>query len=377
MKVVICPDKFKDSLTAFEVCQAMQQGIHAALPGAEVVLHPLADGGDGTAEILTWHNGGTFVNVEVHDPLFRKIHARYGLSKDKQTAYIEMAEASGLKLLKPTERNCMHTSTLGTGELIMHAITHGVSKIILCIGGSATNDAGMGVATALGYRFLDKGGNALKPIGENLSRVASIDVSHFKQITLPEVWVACDVGNPLYGPQGAAYVYAPQKGASENDIQQLDTGLRNWASVVKKAFHTEVDSIPGAGAAGGLGAGALAFLNARLMPGIEMVMELTRFAHTLPGTTLILTGEGKIDAQTLHGKVIMGVSELASQHTIPVAALCGTLDATPELTSQMGLHYAASVLQGPCTLQEAQNNAYEMVKMHTTHIIRLFKSACK
>jgi glycerate 2-kinase len=378
MRVLIAPDKFKGSLSALGVAEAMAEGVRLADPGVEVTLFPLADGGEGTAEILTFHTGGQLVEAEVRDPLFRPINASFGLSGDGRRAFIEMATASGLPLLRPEERNCFHTTTLGTGELVLAAIRQGARHIILGIGGSATNDAGIGMASALGYRFLDGAGEPLAPVGRNLGHIRRIDASQLLfdpgEVT---VHVACDVDNPLHGPQGASWVYGPQKGASPAELEELDRGLAHFAGLVEDTFGQAVAEVPGAGAAGGLGAGALLFLRAALTPGIDLVMAQTRLAEQLAGIDLILTGEGKLDRQTLSGKVVKGVCDLARPRGIPVAALCGTLEATPEETRALGLAFAGSVLRGPCSLEEALAQAPESVRVAAEQVVRLFRAGGK
>ena len=373
MRILIAPDKFKGALSALQVAEAMARGLRRACPQAEIRLHPLADGGEGTAEILAYHNGGTMRQAQVQDPLFRPVVARYGLSHDRQTAYIEMAEASGLALLHPKERNCLLTSTYGTGELILHAWEAGARHIILGIGGSATTDGGIGMAAALGYRLLDAAGAPLSPIGENLGKIAQIDRSALRvDPAALTVEVACDVDNPLCGPRGAAAVYGPQKGADATAVRQLDAGLAHLAQLWARDWGLAVAERPGAGAAGGLGAGAMAFLGARLRPGIDLVMAHSRLDEALAGVDLVLTGEGKIDAQTLHGKVIMGLSRRAAAAGIPLAALCGTLEATPELIEALGLAYAASILNRPLSLEAAMTETAPALEMASFSLLRLF-----
>lgn len=371
MTVLIAPDSFKDALSALEVCLAIQIGVKRADPLAKTILFPLADGGEGTADILRYHSKGRQINVEVSDPLFRKTRAHYALSESGETAFIEMAQASGLQLLKQEERNCLYTTTLGTGELILDAIRRGAQEIILGIGGSATNDAGMGMASALGFKFLDHQGHVLSPIGENLIMVQKIDNTalHFdpQEIT---VQVVCDVDNPLFGPNGAAYIYARQKGANDKAIQNLDQGLRHFNRVLIACLQKNVALQAGAGAAGGLGAGALAFLNARLRPGIELVMELTDFEKSIRKADLIITGEGQLDGQTLHGKLIHGITKRAAALNVPVIALCGSLKASPAELHSIGLQAAFSISSGPQSLDEAIKNTTENLRQISFNIIR-------
>ena len=285
-----------------------------------------------------------------------------------------MAEASGLKLLGDDERNCMITTTFGTGELIYNALEKGAKEIILGIGGSATNDVGMGMANALGYQFLDEHGKELVPIGQNLPRVKSIDDSN-KHIRLKEVEVkvACDVTNPFYGLNGAAYIYAAQKGASENEIIVLNNGLHNLAEVIKSNYNIDLQKINGAGAAGGVGGGALTFLDGELISGINLIKELADFDTTINGADWIITGEGQLDEQTLSGKTIDGVITSAKIKNIPVAALCGSVSISVNQQNKFGLTYVSSIVRGISTLQEAMNNSHENLVNATYNFASLLK----
>jgi len=350
MNILIAADSFKDALDATGVCQAIERGILTAMPDASIRCFPLADGGEGAAQILTFHSGGRQIQCQVKDPLFRTVPATYGLSGNGKTAFIEMAQASGLQLLKPEERNPLDTTTFGTGELIADALRRGVHRIVLGIGGSATNDGGMGMATALGWRFLDATGHPLAPVGRNLGRVHRIAG---KAEIKARIEVICDVDNPLYGPIGAAQVYAPQKGANAAAVAELDAGLTHFAELLKVYSGKAVAHLPGAGAAGGLGAGAMVFLNAQMRPGIEAVMEYTGFESALTGIDLVVTGEGKIDRQTLHGKLISGVCRRAKAHGIPVIAFCGALVASASEIREIGLLAAFPISNKPQSLPEA------------------------
>lgn len=353
MRIVIASDSFKDALSAEEVCSAITEGLRAALPEAELVSFPLADGGEGTAHILTQHSGGSWQELRVADPLFRPCQAGFGLSSDNR-AFIEMASASGLPLLTESERNPLRTSTYGTGELIAAALTAGATEIYLCLGGSATNDAGMGMARALGYRFLDETGQELEGRGADLIRVRQIDNRSVNPLLEHcRITALCDVRNPLYGPQGAAHVYGPQKGASPSVVQELDEGLRHFGSVLEGYLGQSIQKMPGAGAAGGLGAGAVAFLGAKLQGGVDTVLEATSFGEVIKNTNWIITGEGQLDHQTQAGKLIAGLCQLAQQKEVPVIALCGALKATPQQIQQMGLQSAFSITQQPVSLETA------------------------
>jgi len=370
MKILLAPDKFRGSLTAPEVCVAMREGILKAVPNAEISAIPMADGGEGTATILTFNAGGQMLTVAVSDPLGRKINAEFGLSADGQTAYLEMATASGLRLLQSEERNPLLTTTFGTGELIQEAVNKGAKQLILGIGGSATTDGGIGMAAALGWHFLDKNDQNLNPIGENLICIQKI----IPPITFPsiDIQVACDVTAPLYGLYGAAYVYAPQKGADAEMVVKLDEGLRHLATIIQRDFGVDLAQVEGTGAAGGLGFGLLFFLKATLKEGVKIVMEQTGFEEKLRGVDLIFTGEGKIDEQTLQGKLIAGIAQAAHQKQIPVVALCGTLLISAEEVQSIGLNYAASILNRPMTLDEAIAYAHQGVSESAYLLAKLF-----
>jgi glycerate kinase len=373
--ILVAPDKFRGSLEASEVCRSVEEGIRLAYPDAEIISIPLADGGEGTTRILTEQAKGHFITALVHDPLGRVIEAEYGLSEDRSTAFIEMAAASGLALLEYEERNPLHTSTFGTGELILHALNSGVQKIILGIGGSATTDAGIGMASALGFQFLDENQDLIQPNGVNLERIRFIDSqksdSRLKQVRFI---VACDVTNPLYGQSGAAHIYGPQKGADLAMVSQLDKGLENISGVAARTFGKDISNHPGTGAAGGLGAGSIWFLNAELREGVSIVMKQTNIAEHIKKADLVITGEGKVDEQTLQGKVVKGLADLCQQYNVPLAVVCGTLMITPEESIKAGITYAVSALNRPMNLQQAEAEAFSLVRDATFHLVRLFFS---
>lgn len=355
------------------MCDAIREGILNAYPQADVTAIPLADGGEGTSRILTRQANGSDVKVTVMDPLNRPIEATYGLSEDHQVAFIEMAAASGLGLLGIEERNPMRTSTFGTGQLITDALDRGVKKIILGIGGSATTDGGIGMAEALGYSFKDHEGHTLLPNGESLAKINAISIKNADpRLGLTTIVVACDVTNPLYGTEGAAHVYGPQKGADPEMVAALDAGLENLAHVAARTFGRDVSSVPGAGAAGGLGAGCMWFLNAVLRDGISIVMDQCNIASLVEQADLVITGEGKVDAQTLSGKVVQGLAGLCKSHRVPLAVVCGTLDISAEQASKAGMTYAVSVLNRPMDLEAAQRDAYQLVRDATFQLVRLF-----
>ena len=377
MRVILAPDKFRGSLTARQVTNAMEEGVRQVWPDAELVALPLADGGEGTAQVLTEATSGTWHTAVVSDPLGRPVEAGFGLSGDGHTAFIEMAAASGLALLTHNERRTLQTSTVGTGELIRYAINLGVSHIVLAIGGSATTDAGIGMASALGWKFLDGRGKSLRAIGQSLPRLSRIiapAVSNLSSITFS---VACDVTNPLYGTSGAAYVYGPQKGATARELQWADMGLRRFADVVQEQYTVDVANRAGAGAAGGLGAGALFFLNATLRPGVDVVLDAVDFDRHVRQANLVLTGEGKLDRQTLQGKVLKGVADRGRLAHVPVVALCGTLDLGPADIDALGLTAAFSVLNRPQLLDEAILTADADVRAATFNVCRLLRNVAR
>lgn len=357
MKILIAPDKFKGTLSAEEVCELIAKALRQLDPNCSLDSIPLADGGEGTAKLLTAQNRGQWISCEASDPLFRKIQTGYGISGDGSTAYMEMAAASGLSLLTPAERNPMKTTSLGTGELIADALNHNVRKIVLAIGGSATNDAGLGMAAALGAEFFDAQQQLLKPIGENLTQLHSMNLTKLRtRLQSVSVTVLCDVNNPLVGPQGAAYVFAPQKGADAKTVEFLNHGLLNFESVVKQELNLSVN-FPGAGAAGGLGAGAKAFLQATLIPGIDYVLNTFQVANRVEQADLVITGEGKLDAQTLSGKVVQGVVKLARQFRKPVVAIVGKNELNESELTSLGISKVISLVNPTTSSTQAMAHA--------------------
>lgn len=332
MKLVIATDSFKGSLSSREVADAFEEGFRRHYPECEVVKVRISDGGEGTVESLVETLGGEYIDTTVANPLGRPITASYGIINNGGTAVIEMSAASGLPLLKEEERNPMLTTTYGTGEMIADAIQRGCRRFLIGIGGSATNDAGVGMLRALGFRFLDCEGNALVGGGDILSKIDKIDNSHAREeLSECEFVVACDVTNPLYGEQGAAHIYAPQKGATPEMVEQLDRGLRNFARVVEEFNGSQIATMEGAGAAGGLGGGITALLNAKLVRGVDMVLSAIHFDRIIEGCDLVITGEGKIDRQTLMGKAPSGVLAVAAKQQIPTIAIGGSIEWCEEL----------------------------------------------
>ncbi len=359
MKILIAPDKFKGSLTAQEVCASLSKGLKTANSNLEIITRPMADGGDGSLQVLAHYVDLKTITVEVEDPLFRPIDASYRMAGT--TAYIEMAAASGLALLKEKERNCMETSSFGTGELILDAIQKGATTIYLFIGGSATNDGGMGIASALGWSFYGKNGELLVPTGENLVAINRLDGEFlFYKKAKVNFKVICDVNNPFYGKNGAAYVYAPQKGASPKEVEMLDEGLQNLANLLKTEGLTDISTMAGAGAAGGVGGGAVAFLNAELVAGIDTFMAITQLEAAIKDCDLVITGEGKLDAQTAQGKVISGVCGLAKKYDKPVIAVCGA--AEKGISEQLGLQGVYTILENVDSIEEAFNDAAKVLE---------------
>lgn len=322
-KVVVASDSFKGCLSSWQVADAVEKGIHDALPGCDVVKLAVADGGEGSMDALMTTLGGKPVSLMVSGPLGSPVEAEYAWI-DGSTAVIEMARASGLTLLAPEERNPLRASTYGTGQLIADALDKGCRRFMICIGGSATNDAGTGMLEALGYRFMDSGGNILKGCGEALGRISSIDFSNVHPaLSESEFIVACDVDSPFCGPDGAAYVYGPQKGASPEMVEQLDKGMRHFARIIFQVTGVDVTDMPGAGAAGGLGGALKAFLKAEISRGADMVLDAVHFDDAIKDADLVITGEGRIDSQTLTGKLPYVVARRAALQNIPVVALCG------------------------------------------------------
>ena len=353
MKIVLAPDKFKASLTGADFCRIVSGVLKGVKPDLEVTEIPLADGGDGTAEVLEARLGAERIEVNVSDPLFRPIQADYLFETRTKLAFIEMAKASGFALLNPSERNPMNTSSYGTGELIRDALQKGAKRIVLGIGGSATNDAGIGLAAALGYRFVDAQGVALSPVGKNLPHIHQIIRPENDLLDGVQIELACDVSNPFYGKEGAAYVYGPQKGASEQEVEYLDQGLQHLADLIKSDFGLDVQTVPGAGAAGGIGGGAVAFLGAKHRAGIELVKALLDFDTQIKGADWIISGEGALDEQSFYGKTIKGVCDSAAALSIPVAVFCGHLDLTRQKQKEVGIAYATSINKPGQSLEEA------------------------
>ncbi len=357
MKIVVAPDKFKNSITGLEFCTIVENALKKELPNINVEKLPLADGGDGTIDIVNFYLKGTKKKVIVNNPFFKPVKASYLFSKSTKIAFIEMAESSGLKLLKPEEFDCKNATTYGVGEMIIDAINNGANNIIMGIGGSATNDCGIGMATALGYRFLDKNNMDVKPIGANLSKIKAIDTSNVNsQLKNVKFKIACDVTNPLFGQNGAAHIYALQKGATINDVQILDKGLQEFSDVLKTRFKVNPNA-KGAGAAGGMGLAAKLFLNGTLHSGIDLIKDLAKFDEKIKNTDWVITGEGKLDTQTLSGKTIKGVITSAKTQNIKIAAFCGHIALDDVALNNLGITYYDSILNHTTDINDAMSNS--------------------
>ena len=367
-KIVIASDSFKGCASSLEVAEAAAAAVRRVFPDCEVVKIPVADGGEGTMEALLYSLNGRMVSCTVHDPLMNPIRAEYGISDDSKTAIIEMAAASGLPLVPEDKRNPLQTTTYGTGELIKDALARGCHQFLIGIGGSATNDAGTGMLQALGFRFLNSAGQELGRGGKILTDIHTIDDTNaIPQLRESVFTIACDVNNPFSGKDGAAYVYARQKGASDATIHLLDEGLASFAAVVEKEKHIDLNTIAGAGAAGGLGGGFLAFLAATLKPGIRMVLDAIRFEEQIRGADLIITGEGKLDVQTAMGKTPWGVLQVARGQNIPVIAIGGSVENTEALNNQ-GFLSVFSIQPGVVTLEQAMEKKFALANIERTVI---------
>lgn len=365
-KITVAVDSFKGSLSSREVADAFERGFKRVYKRCEVCKVNIADGGEGTVDALVDMLDGEYVTLRVSDPLMRPIDVRYGVVNEGRTAVMEMSAASGLPLLTEQERNPMKTTTYGTGEMIADALKRGCRKFLVGIGGSATNDAGVGMLQALGFRFLDAQGCELVGGGEILERIATIDATNLIDgVREAEFTVACDVTNPLYGPAGAAYVFAPQKGADVAMVERLDAGLRNFAEVVRRYNGENISTLSGAGAAGGLGGGFKALLGARLERGIEMVLTAMRFETIIRGSDLVVTGEGRLDRQTVMGKAPSGVLRAAREQNIPCVAIGGAVEMCEELERS---NFAAimPIVSSPMSLERAMQRDVAVANVERT-----------
>ncbi|MFC0334568.1 glycerate kinase [Paenibacillus sepulcri] len=376
-KVVIAPDSFKGSLSSAEVAEAMGEGVKRAAPHAEIVSIPVADGGEGTIDALLASIEGERYNVTVTGPLGKPVDAAYALLANG-IAVIEMAAASGLPLITSDERDSLGATTYGTGELVRHALDQGSRKMMITLGGSATTDGGMGMGQALGFRFLDDEGRELGFGGGELERLAAIDASAADpRLAETEVTVCCDVTNPLYGKQGAAFIFAPQKGADEAAVLRLDRGLRRYAAVLHSSLGVQVDSLPGAGAAGGMGAGSAALLRAALRPGFTLIAGITRLEDVIAGAALVLTGEGRTDGQTAGGKAPAGVAGLARKHGVPAVCISGGLGPGVDALYAQGVTALMSIVDGPMGLDDAITGARPLLARAAENAARIFLAGAR
>lgn len=375
-KIIIAPDSFKGTMSSIEVCDIIGKAVSRICPDVKIVKIPIADGGEGTVDAFLSAAGGNRISVRVKDPLFRDIESFYGILPDNVTAVIEMAAASGLPLVEDEKDPCL-TTTYGTGQLMLDALSRGCKRLIIGLGGSATTDAGIGMAAALGVRFLDRNDNDIPLTGGGLERLARIDMSgRDKRLSGCEVLAACDVDNPLYGPSGAAFVFGPQKGADAEKVKYLDDGLRHFADVVKRDLRLDVQEIAGAGAAGGLGAGLVAFAGADLQPGIKIILDTVRFDEMIADAGLIITGEGKIDGQSLRGKVPIGIAERALNAKVPVIALVGDIGQGIDRVYEKGITAVFSINRVAVPFKEARLRCKQDLMAAAEDLMRFAKALC-
>ncbi|MBX8490747.1 glycerate kinase [Pseudomonas cichorii] len=376
MKIVIAPDSFKDSLSAQAVASAIASGLADVWPTAELIQCPMADGGEGTIEAVLAACNGQLMSAEVRGPLESPVHAHWGWLPHSRTAIIEMAMASGLQLLTLEQRNACITTTYGTGQLIALALDAGAQRVILAIGGSATNDAGTGMLSALGARFLDGNDQPLASGGLALAQLARVDLSGFDpRLADVRFEIAADVDNPLCGPNGASHIFGPQKGASPEQVLALDAALGHFADLSVQAVGQDLRDSPGSGAAGGMGFAAKAYLKASFRAGVEVVADLTGLEQALVGADLVITGEGRFDAQTLRGKTPFGVARVAARHQVPVIVLAGTLGEGYERLYEHGISAAFALASGPMTLDEACRNAASLLHDRARDLARVWRVA--
>ncbi|MDF7758482.1 glycerate kinase [Kosakonia cowanii] len=375
MKIVIAPDSYKESLTALEVATAIEAGFSEVYPDAEYVKIPVADGGEGTVEAMVAATQGRVVKVVVKGPLGEEVDAFYGLSGDEQSAFIEMAAASGLERVPPAKRDPLITTSWGTGELIRHALDAGVKHIIIGIGGSATNDGGAGMVQALGAKLLDEQGKQIAAGGAALESLARIDIGELdRRLAQCRIDVACDVTNPLTGKEGASAVFGPQKGATPAMIERLDKALAHYAQIIARDLDCDVLTLPGGGAAGGMGAALYAFCGAGLRQGIEIVTDALALDEHVADADLVITGEGRIDSQTVHGKVPVGVARVAKRYDIPVIGIAGSLTADVGVVHDHGIDAVFSVIYSICSLDDALANAGENVRFTARNVAAVLKA---
>ncbi|MDR3426845.1 glycerate kinase [Silvimonas sp.] len=374
MKIVIAPDSYKESLSALEVAIQIEAGFREVFPSADYLKMPMADGGEGTVQAMVEATQGRRIEVTVTGPSGEPVAAFYGLTGDGRTAVIEMAAASGLALLTPAQRNPLFTTSYGTGELIRAALDAGARHFILGIGGSATNDGGVGMAQALGARFITAEGKELGRGGAALAHLANIDLAGLDpRLAQSAIEVACDVDNPLTGPNGASAVFGPQKGATPEMVRQLDANLAHYAGIIQRDLGLDVNNVAGAGAAGGMGAGMLAFLQGRLRAGGDIVAEAVGLDAAIRNADLVITGEGRMDGQTIHGKTPMAVALVAQRHGVPVIGIAGSLSGDVAVVYQHGIDAVFSVLHSASTLDEALVQAAQNVRLAARNVAAAIK----
>lgn len=370
--IVLAPDSFKESMTAKEACIAMEKGINKVNPSIKSIHVPMADGGEGTMQSLVDATNGTIYTIEVTGPLGNKVQGQYGILGHGEIGVLEMASASGIHLVSADKRNPLVTTTYGTGELIKACLDKGVKKLLIGIGGSATNDGGAGVIQALGGKLLDKEGNELAFGGGELGKLHSIDLSGFDhRLKTVSVEVACDVNNPLCGEKGASNVFGPQKGATKEMIDILDSNLNHYAAIIKEQVGKDVLNVEGAGAAGGLGAGLMAFLNGNLKKGIEMVIEYSGLEEAIQKADMVWTGEGSIDFQTQYGKTPLGVATVAKKYNKPVIAFAGRVGDDIDVLYEKGIDSIFGIMKGVISIEEALEKGKENIEKTAENVIRL------
>ncbi|MNM67593.1 Glycerate 2-kinase [compost metagenome] len=378
MKIVIAPDSFKDSLSAQGVADAIALGLAQVWPDAQLIKCPMADGGEGTVESILAACEGQQRRTLVRGPLGATVEAAWGWLPQSHTAIIEMAEASGLQLVPVAQRDACISSTFGTGQLIRAALDAGAQRVILAIGGSATNDGGAGAMQALGVKLLDAQGQTLSPGGLALAQLARVDLSEIDpRLAQVRFDIAADVNNPLCGPHGASAIFGPQKGASPVQVEQLDRALGHFADHCARALNNDVRDEPGSGAAGGLGFAAKAFLGAQFTAGVEVVAELVGLADAVAGADLVITGEGRFDAQTLRGKTPFGVARVAREHGVPVIVIAGTLGEGYQALYEHGIDAAFALASGPMTLEQACAEAPRLLRERVTDVARVWRLASR
>lgn len=373
MRIIAAPNAFKESLSAVDAALAMKKGILRAMPGCHVVCVPVADGGDGLTEVMAEALSGTLIEMKVLGPRLKPLSSLFCLAEAQGVAVIEMARASGLALLPKKQQDPTKTSTYGTGQLIQAALDRGMRRIIVGLGGSATCDGGIGMASALGYTFLDREGKALVPIGSSLRLIHTIDGSKAdSRLAAVVVEGVCDVTNPLIGPNGASPVYSAQKGASPEQIKELDAGLENLARVIDRKMGIDIRYMPGAGAAGGLGGGLHAFLGAELRKGIDLVIDLVNLKEKIRGADLVLTAEGRIDFQTKYDKAPVGVARAAQEAGVPCIAVCGGVGERIDELYDSGINAVFSICTGPQTLESAMQDGFNLLSHAVEQVVRTF-----